>query len=122
MEEAGVLFQFFRGTESEVGDGAVREGAAERTVVAVDVFVAAFGVLEAFVEVVAGHLGAFVSFVAVESSEVLLFLQRECSGRSEVFKQLSVPDKHVAESFEADVVPCFKVLLLVEMRVTPHQL
>ena len=86
MEEARVLFQFFRRPESEISDGAVREGAAERTVVAVDVEVAAFGVLEAFVEVVAGHLGAFVSFVSVESGEALLSLQRECSGRSEVFK------------------------------------
>src|SRR5271154_2854691 len=122
MEESRVLFQFFRRPESEVGDGAVREGAAEGTVVAVDVEVAAFGVLEAFVEVVAGHLGTFVSFVAIECSDVLLFLHKECWGRSEVFKQLSVPDKHVAESFEADVVPCFKVLLLMEMSVTPRQL
>jgi len=74
MEEARVLFQFFRRPESEVGDGAVREGAAERTVVTVDVEVAAFGVLEAFVEVVASHLGTFVSFVAVEGREVLLSL------------------------------------------------
>src|ERR1700730_3588656 len=74
MEEARVLFQFFRRPESEVGDGAVREGAAEWTVVAVDVEVAAFGVLEAFVEVVASHLGTFVSFVAVEGREVLLSL------------------------------------------------
>ena len=74
MEEARVLFQFFRRPESEISDGAVREGAAERTVVAVDVEVAAFGVLEAFVEVVASHLGTFVSFVAVEGREVLLSL------------------------------------------------
>jgi hypothetical protein len=86
MEEARVLFQLFRRPESEVGDGTVRESATERTVVAVDVEVAAFGVLEAFVEVVTGHLGAFVSFVSVESGEALLSLQRECSGRSEVFK------------------------------------
>src|ERR1700722_12869462 len=99
MEESRVLFQFFRRPESEVGDGAVREGAAEGTVVAVDVAFAAFSVLEAFMEVVAGHLGTFVSFVAVECSEVLLFLRKECWGRSEVFEQLSVPEKHVAKSF-----------------------
>src|SRR4051812_11677483 len=86
MEEAHVLFQLFRRPESEVGEGAVRKGAAERTVVAVDVDVAAFGVLEAFVEVIAGYLGTFVSFVAVESSKILLFLPRERNGGSEVFK------------------------------------
>jgi hypothetical protein len=85
MEEALVLFQFFRRPKSEVLDGAVREGASERAVVSVDVEVTAFGVLEAFVEVVAGHLRTFISFVAVERSEVLLFMH-EFFGRSEVFK------------------------------------
>jgi len=69
VEEAYMLFHVFVGSEAEFNNGAVRESALEGAVVTVDVFVAALGVFETFVEVEAGNFGAFKTLLAVKIGE-----------------------------------------------------
>ena len=52
----------------------------------VDVLFAAFRVLEAFVKIEAGHLWAFVPFVAIQGVKPRLFVKKQASRRSEIFK------------------------------------
>lgn len=66
VKKPSVFVQIFVRDEAEFRDRAVGERTVEGPVVAADVVVAAFGVLEAFVEVETGYLRTFESLFAVE--------------------------------------------------------
>jgi len=68
-----MVLQIFARRKAELSDGTVRGSAVKRAVVAVDVRVAAFGVLEAFVEIKTGYFGALKLLFAVEGSKISLF-------------------------------------------------
>jgi hypothetical protein len=85
------------------------------------VLVAAFSVFEAFVEVEAGHFGAFEALIIVEGGLVV-----SVSGgggsveRRESFEELAVPGKNTAQSFHANIVPCCGPFFVVMVYVIPH--
>lgn len=111
-----MLLQIFARRKAELGDGAVRGSAVKRAVVAVDMRVAAFGVLEAFMEIKTGYFRALKSLFTVEDTKISPFFYV-----GEVFYKFPVASESFTQSLDTDVISCFKVSVLMPVYVTPYE-
>ena len=121
MERPHVLLQILARREAELGDGTVRGSAVKRAVVAVDMRIAAFGVLEAFVEIKTGYFGAPKSLFAVEATEISPFFGVIGVRGGEVFYEFPVASESFAQSLDADIISCFKAFVLMPVYVAPYE-
>ncbi len=77
-----MLLEFFAGRETNVNQRAVRNGAVERPIMAIDVMVARCGISEAFGEVKAIWPRTFEVIIAIEGHFIL--------GRWELFEDFAI--------------------------------
>jgi hypothetical protein len=114
MKKLFMLLQILVRRESELSDGAIREGAVERSVVTIDVLVARKGVFETFVKVETCWAGAFEVFVAVEDSDFF------SGGRGRKgFENGAISEQGFAEGLDAYFFSGFGTFDVVLVDVVP---
>lgn len=108
-----MLLQVLVAREPEVGDAAVCKRTDEWPIVPVEVLVAGFGVAEAFMEVETREFRAFEGRGAVVLTEVRV-------RSAKVFDEFAIASQGFCKRFDANIIPCFPVFLLMFQNVIPY--